>query len=171
MVPGARRAREVPGAAHAGKLFEKTDANEARSPTGAEVCSSARPEPTRSSTSTAIEPQGEALLDAAELDAYTAAFERTGFFGPISWYRNADRNREIAPELGQKELDLPVLQVVAAWDAAIPPAAAELTRAKCSDVEVQLIDECGHWTQQEKPAELTRIMVDWLVRRFGEGTA
>ena len=119
----------------------------------------------------AIEPQGEALLDAPELDLYTAAFERTGFFGPISWYRNVDRNREIAPELGEKELDLPVLQVSASWDAMIPPATAELTKAKCSDVEVRLIDECGHWTQQEKPDELTRIMVDWLVRRFGEGSA
>ena len=47
-------------------------------------------------------------------------------------------------------------------------AAAELTRAKCSDCEVHLIEECGHWTQQEKPEELTRILVDWLVRRFGK---
>ena len=77
---------------------------------------------------------------------------------------------EVAPELGEKELGLPVLQVSAAWDAAIPPAAAELTKAKCSDVEVNLIEECGHWTQLEKPEELTRIMVDWLVRRFGEGS-
>lgn len=118
-----------------------------------------------------LDRKGEALLDAAELDLYTAAFERTGFFGPISWYRNVDRNREIAPELGEKELGLPVLQVSAAWDAAIPPAAAELTKAKCSDVEVNLIEECGHWTQLEKPEELTRIMVDWLVRRFGEGSS
>ncbi len=117
-----------------------------------------------------IEPQGEALLDAAELDAYTAEFERSGFFGPISWYRNADRNREIIPELGEKPLTLPVLQVTAAWDAAIPPAAAEFTRAKCSDFETHLIDECGHWTQQEKPDELTRVLVDWLERRFGEGS-
>ena len=115
-----------------------------------------------------IEPRGEPLLDAAELDAYTNAFERTGLFGPISWYRNVDRNQEIAPEVGQQELDLPVLQVTAAWDQAIPPSAAELTRAKCSDFEVHHIDECGHWTQQEKPEELTRVLVDWLVRRFGE---
>lgn len=115
-----------------------------------------------------LEPQGEALLDAAELDTYTSAFERTGFFGPISWYRNVDRNQEIAPQLGQKELDLPALQVTAAWDTAIPPTTAELTKAKCSDLEVHAIDECGHWTQQEKPEELTRIMVDWLVRRFGK---
>ncbi len=114
-----------------------------------------------------IEPSSEALLDDAELDAYTEAFERTGFFGPISWYRNVDRNRELAPEVGEKALDLPALQIVAAWDPAIPAIAAELTKAKCSDVEVHLIEECGHWTQAEKPELLTQIMVDWLNRRFG----
>jgi len=30
-----------------------------------------------------------------------------------------------------------------------------------------MIAGCGHWTQQEKPAELTAIMIDWLSRRFG----
>ncbi|MEM9175043.1 MAG: alpha/beta hydrolase [Myxococcota bacterium] len=118
----------------------------------------------------ALEPQGEPLLDAAQLDFYVSAFERTGFFGPISWYRNADRNRERVPELGEKALDLPVLQITAAWDAAIPPAAAELTRAKCSDFELHAIDACGHWTQLEQPEELSAALVDWLRRRFGNGS-
>lgn len=82
-----------------------------------------------------LEAQGEALLDAAKLDAYTATVERTGLFGPIRWYRNVDRNHEIAPGLGQKELDLPVLQISAAWDRAIPPETVELTKEKCSDME------------------------------------
>ena len=118
-----------------------------------------------------LESRTESLLDAAELDAYASAFERSGFFGPVSWYRNADRNREIAPDIGEKTLDLPALQVVTDRDPAVPPAAAELAKAKCSDVEVHLIAECGHWTQQEKPDELNRILVDWLVRRFGDGSA
>ena len=114
-----------------------------------------------------IEPQTESVLDETELNAYTAAFERSGFFGPISWYRNIDQNRELVPGLGEQKLDLPALQVVAAWDAAIPPEGAELSRAKCSDIEVYRIEECGHWTQQDKPEELSGIMVDWLTRRFG----
>jgi pimeloyl-ACP methyl ester carboxylesterase len=28
------------------------------------------------------------------------------------------------------------------------------------------IAACGHWTQQEKPDELNRVMLDWLGRRF-----
>jgi pimeloyl-ACP methyl ester carboxylesterase len=30
-----------------------------------------------------------------------------------------------------------------------------------------MIAGCGHWTQQEKPAELNAIMIDWLSQRFG----
>jgi pimeloyl-ACP methyl ester carboxylesterase len=29
-----------------------------------------------------------------------------------------------------------------------------------------MIEKCGHWTQQEKPEELNRVMTDWLRRRF-----
>ncbi|MFI5314522.1 MAG: alpha/beta fold hydrolase [Myxococcota bacterium] len=29
-----------------------------------------------------------------------------------------------------------------------------------------LIRDCGHWTQQERPDELNRILVDWLRRNF-----
>jgi pimeloyl-ACP methyl ester carboxylesterase len=29
-----------------------------------------------------------------------------------------------------------------------------------------MIEACGHWTQQEKPEELSRLMLDWLTRRF-----
>ena len=33
-----------------------------------------------------------------------------------------------------------------------------------------MIARCGHWTQQEKPDELNRILVDWLTKRFGAGS-
>ena len=29
-----------------------------------------------------------------------------------------------------------------------------------------MIARCGHWTQQEKPDELNRIMIDWLRRKI-----
>ena len=36
------------------------------------------------------------------------------------------------------------------------------------NLEMHQIAKCGHWTQQEKPEELNRILVDWLGRRFAE---
>jgi pimeloyl-ACP methyl ester carboxylesterase len=34
------------------------------------------------------------------------------------------------------------------------------------DLETRLVEGSGHWTQQEKPAEVNRLMLDWLDRRF-----
>jgi pimeloyl-ACP methyl ester carboxylesterase len=112
----------------------------------------------------AMQPVGATLLSPEELDVYTRAFENSGFFGPVSWYRNADKDKRVMPELGVKPLTLPCLMVTAAWDAALPPQAAAGMRALCSDLEVQEL-ACGHWTQQEQPAALARVMLDWLHRR------
>jgi pimeloyl-ACP methyl ester carboxylesterase len=35
-----------------------------------------------------------------------------------------------------------------------------------ADLEMHMLENCGHWTQQEKPAEVNALMLDWLARRF-----
>ena len=110
---------------------------------------------------------GETLLDPSEFETYASTFTRTGFRGGINWYRNFDRNWETAPEVGVAKLELPCLMVTAQWDWALRPEFAAGMPALVADLEMQQIAECGHWTQQEKPAELNRILADWLGRRFG----
>jgi pimeloyl-ACP methyl ester carboxylesterase len=112
-----------------------------------------------------FEPAGTPLLSADELDVYVQSFERTGFTGGINWYRNADRDKQLVPGLGVQKLSLPCLMVTAEWDLALPPALAAGMPALCSDLETVLIEKCGHWTQQERPAQLNRALVDWLGRR------
>jgi pimeloyl-ACP methyl ester carboxylesterase len=34
-----------------------------------------------------------------------------------------------------------------------------------ADLEVVTLD-CGHWIQQERPAETTAAMLDWMQRRY-----
>ena len=114
-----------------------------------------------------IEPQGELILSQAELDYYVEAFERTGFRGGINWYRNIDRNLELAPGMGAAKLDLPCLMVTAEWDAALRPELAAGMPALCSDLEMQQVAKAGHWIQQEKPAELNAHLCKWLRARFG----
>ncbi|HEV8440450.1 MAG TPA: alpha/beta hydrolase [Methylomirabilota bacterium] len=113
-----------------------------------------------------LAPMGPSLLSEEEIDVYTRAYAARGFRGPISWYRNIDRNRARFPEIGGRKLDLPCLMITAEWDFALPPELAAGMPALCSDLETHLIPECGHWTQQEKPEELNRLLLDWLVRRF-----
>ncbi len=113
-----------------------------------------------------IETMGEPLVPAEEIAVYVDAFERSGFRGGVSWYRNFDRNWERHPEIGVEKIDVPTLMVTAEWDAALPPTMAAGMPALCKDLEVKQIAECGHWTMQEKPDELNALLVDWLQRRF-----
>ena len=115
-----------------------------------------------------LEPLGAPLLTDADLQVYVDAFGRGGFTGPINWYRNMDRNWETTPALAGARIGVPSLMVAAEWDAVLRPEMAEPMRNAVDDLEIHMIRGCGHWTQQERPAELSRIMVDWLSRRFGE---
>ena len=110
---------------------------------------------------------GGPLLSEEELGVYVRAFERTGFTGGINWYRNLDRNWETTPHLAGARIEVPSLMVTAEHDPVLRPELAEAMRELVPDLEIVNIAGCGHWTQQEKPAELSRIMIDWLTRRFG----
>jgi pimeloyl-ACP methyl ester carboxylesterase len=112
-----------------------------------------------------LPPLGEPLLSPQELEVYASTFARTGFAGGISWYRNIDRNKTLVPDLGARVLELPCLMVTAEWDFALSPALAANMPNLCRDLETVLIEKCGHWTQQERPEALNRILVDWLTRR------
>jgi pimeloyl-ACP methyl ester carboxylesterase len=110
---------------------------------------------------------GEPFLTEEELAVYVDNFERTGFTSAINWYRNLDHNWETTPQLAGARIDLPSLMVTAEWDAVLRPEMAELMKGFTDDLETVMIPRCGHWTQQEQPDALSRIMIDWLQRRFG----
>ncbi len=76
-----------------------------------------------------------------------------------------DRNQSMLPEIGFRRLEMPCLMVTAEWNAALPPDLAEGMPALCSDLEMHMI-RCGHWTQPDRPADLTALMTDRLSRRF-----
>ncbi|HKP78586.1 MAG TPA: alpha/beta hydrolase [Phenylobacterium sp.] len=108
----------------------------------------------------------EPLLRPDELAVFVDAFQSGGFFGPVSWYRNFTRNWERAEGLKQRIDGVPCLMITAELDAVLSPAMAEPMPAFIGDLETHMVSGSGHWTQQEKPAEVNRLMLDWLDRRF-----
>lgn len=78
-----------------------------------------------------------------------------------------DRNWETTPQLDGARIEVPSLMVTAEWDPVLRPEMAEAMPAYVPDLETVMIPGCGHWTQQERPAELNRVITDWLRRRFG----
>lgn len=107
---------------------------------------------------------GEPLLTEAERDYFAAAFARTGFTGPINWYRNWTHNWQQLEGVNQ-QIDIPTLFIGAVDDVLIDPQYIEGMKSLVSDLTVHMLDDCGHWTQQEKPDDVNRLMIEWLVQR------
>lgn len=109
---------------------------------------------------------GELVSSPEEIGVFIKAFEKTGFTGGINWYRNFTRNWQTTEGLTQK-VEVPCLMIMAENDVVLRPSMADGMEQYCPDLEKHLVRDCGHWTQQEHPDEVNRVMVDWLTRRFG----
>jgi epoxide hydrolase A/B len=109
---------------------------------------------------------GERLLAPEEFTHYVDSFSSTGFRGGINWYRNIDNNARAYPEVGVKPLDIPCLMLMAELDPALPPAFAADMPERCSNLEMQLIENAAHWVQQEQPEAFNRHLLTWLNKHF-----
>lgn len=102
-------------------------------------------------------PMGEPIMSDRELDVFVAAFASTGFAGSINWYRNLDRNWHLLADV-DPIIQQPTLMIHGDRD--MIPKFDRLTDF-VPKAEVISFD-CGHWIQQEMPAETTRAILDWL---------
>src|SRR5205085_1124235 len=93
-------------------------------------------------------------------------FTRTGFTGGINWYRNMSRNWTRAEGLDHT-VRVPSLMIMAENDAVLPPSSADGMDKLIPDLEKYLVRDSGHWTQQEKPEEVSAKLIEWRRRRFG----
>ena len=106
------------------------------------------------------EPSGEPLLKSEELDYYATAFAASGFTGPINFYRNWTHNWEQLEGVDQT-IDIPTLFIGAMNDVVVPLQHIEGMKPLVRNLTMHMLD-CGHWTQQERPDEVNRLIVDWL---------
>ncbi len=109
---------------------------------------------------------GSQLLTHQELAAFVESFQATGFTGGINWYRNFTRNWERSEGQATRLDNLPCLMITAEKDAVLSPAMAEGMPGMIGDLEMHMVRDSGHWTQQEKPDEVNRLILDWLDRRY-----
>jgi pimeloyl-ACP methyl ester carboxylesterase len=108
---------------------------------------------------------GVPLFDDTDFQYYVDGFKRAGFRGGINWYRNFTRNWQNSEGMAEK-ISHPSLMICAADDRVLPPSMAEGMPAYVDDLETHIIDNCGHWTQNEQPEQLAALITDWVLRRF-----
>jgi pimeloyl-ACP methyl ester carboxylesterase len=104
-----------------------------------------------------------AWISEQEVDHYVAEFSRTGFTGPLNWYRNIDRNWQLTATTPARTIAAPALFIGGTED----PVLRFTRRDRAKEVvsgpyrEV-MIDGAGHWIQQERPAEVNGVLIDFL---------
>lgn len=79
----------------------------------------------------------------------------------VAYYRNLDRNWELRASLPDI-IEAPALMLSAAHDPVLTPAMTAGMEERVPNVRKVVIDECGHWTQQEQPEETNRHLLEFL---------
>ncbi|EDL49000.1 alpha/beta fold hydrolase [Erythrobacter sp. SD-21] len=115
------------------------------------------------------DPQPIAWLTEQDLDFYEAEFKASGFRGPLNRYRNHVADYEWLQGWQGMRIEQPSLFIGGTRDPATylfgavtdPIALMTMFAPK---VEGHILDGIGHWTQQERPDEVNRILIDWIKR-------
>lgn len=102
-------------------------------------------------------------LSEIDLAHYVEAFTRTGFRGPLNWYRNLDRNWHIMANPAIEKIRVPALYIGGTADPVLiftrSDRAAEVVEGPYRHV---LIDGAGHWVQQERSDEVNAALLQFL---------
>jgi pimeloyl-ACP methyl ester carboxylesterase len=102
------------------------------------------------------------FLTTEDFEVFVRAFQRTGFRGGLNWYRCIDRSWEESAGLEQKVLQ-PALMITAEHDPVLRPSLCDGMEAFVPNLrKTILIKGAGHWTQQEKPAEVNAALLEFL---------
>ena len=106
-------------------------------------------------------------LTGADLDFYAAEFSRTGFRGGLNWYRNIDRNWELLAPFTGLPVQVPALYMVGELDLTMAFQGMDVLLPNLKRFVPQLrqtirLPGCGHWTQQERAAEVNAAMIGFL---------
>jgi len=107
-----------------------------------------------------------AWLIEADIDFYAGEFKRSGFRGPLNYYRNYDRNWELLAAFTDLKVTVPALYVAGDHDMVLAaPGTAEYLKNLKQFVpdlrNIQMLPGCGHWTQQERPDEVSTALIDF----------
>jgi len=110
-------------------------------------------------------------LPDSELAYYAAEYERTGFQGGLQWYRCGTTgafNTELQTWSG-RTIDVPSCFISGKQDWGTYQRAGvfeTMQKSACTKmIGCHLVDGAGHWVQQEQPAQVSRLLLQFLQKK------
>jgi pimeloyl-ACP methyl ester carboxylesterase len=106
-----------------------------------------------------------AWLTPADLAVCSDAFTRSGFHGPLNWYRAIDRTWELMAPWRNAPVTVPAFFMCGAEDRGLllyRPAVEALPQTVPLLTKSVLLPGCGHWIQQERPDEVNAALLEFL---------
>jgi pimeloyl-ACP methyl ester carboxylesterase len=110
-------------------------------------------------------PKKPSFVTDADIDFFVGEFTRTGFAGGLNYYRNVDRNWALTPFLDSAKLRQPTLFIAGDRDAVLSfwgEQVDEMEHSVPNLVRKVILPGVGHWTQQERPEEVNRLLLEFL---------
>ena len=105
-------------------------------------------------------------LTDADVEYLEAEYRRTGFTGGLNYYRNCDRNWELTPFLDGARIPQPTLFLAGENDPVLNFLADEFAALEQNAPNLSaktLIPGAGHWIQQERPEEVNKLLIGFLL--------
>ena len=107
----------------------------------------------------------DAVFSSEDIDYYVEAFERSGITPPLNYYRSLELDWELLGAYEGRPLEVPALliggdrDIATIWGrTAIRELGAHAPKARPSVV----LDNCGHWIQQEHPEKVNALLLEFL---------
>jgi pimeloyl-ACP methyl ester carboxylesterase len=112
-------------------------------------------------------PELPGWLTTGDIDVFAAEYAAAGFTGGLNWYRNLDRNWELTAAWHGAPITVPALYLAGDRDLVVQFTGGREQLARMGECLTDLrgtvlLPGCGHWTQQERPAEVTAAMIGFL---------
>ncbi|MFC4860071.1 alpha/beta fold hydrolase [Pseudomonas sp. MAHUQ-62] len=106
-------------------------------------------------------------LTEEDITYYASEFTRTGFRGGLNWYRTLKTSCELMSPWRGCRVRQPALFMAGARDSVldfpgIPQLIEALPRTAPELRGCHLLQGAGHWVQQERPADVNELLLDFL---------
>lgn len=111
-----------------------------------------------------------AWLGEADLEVYAREFEYSGFFGPLSRYRNVDRDFVDLAAFAGRPITQPALFIGGSKDGPTiwgAPAIERFPQTLPNLRRSEILPGAGHWIQQERAPETNALLIEFLNQVHG----